>query len=252
MAQRRRPSRRRRRGRFGLLYRVFAVLAVLAAVIVACVVFFRVNEVLVNGNSRYTAQEIVDASGVKTGDNLLALSKGRVAGTIRAKLPYVESVSIAIKLPDCVVITVGERVAAASVESAEGRWLMSAHGRILEPAGAQDVVEIVGLEVVTPYPGGLAVAEEKDALTLEHVTALLQALEEKEMLKQSRRIDCTAVSYLTLEWGIYTVKLPRGGDYPYMLRLLQGALNSEKLPADQPGIFDLTVEEGVVHFKPVH
>ena len=36
-----------------------AVLAVAVALVVACVVFFRVNEVTVAGNVRYTAQEIV-------------------------------------------------------------------------------------------------------------------------------------------------------------------------------------------------
>ena len=85
--QRRHVSRRGRRGRFRGLYRVLSVLAVAVALVVACVVFFRVNEVTVSGNQRYTALQIVEASGIKLGDNLITLSKSRVAGNLIAKLP---------------------------------------------------------------------------------------------------------------------------------------------------------------------
>ena len=48
--QRRHSTRRRRRGRFSGLYRLLSILAVAAAIAVACVVFFRINEVTVAGN----------------------------------------------------------------------------------------------------------------------------------------------------------------------------------------------------------
>ena len=129
MAQRRRHSRpRKRRGRFGGLYKVLSVLLAAAAVIVACVVFFRVNTIEVVGNVRYTAEEIIEASGIKMGDNLITLAGGRVSAAIRAQLPYVEGVTLQRAYPDGLVIRVTERVAAASVDSAEGRWLISAQG----------------------------------------------------------------------------------------------------------------------------
>ncbi|MDE6591073.1 MAG: FtsQ-type POTRA domain-containing protein, partial [Oscillospiraceae bacterium] len=95
MARRRRHSRpRRRRGRFSGLYKALSVLIVAAAVVLACVVFFRVNSVEVTGNVRYTTEEIIEASGITTGDNLVALSRSRVSAAICTQLPYVENVSI--------------------------------------------------------------------------------------------------------------------------------------------------------------
>ena len=132
MARQRRHSRpSRRRGRFGGLYKVMSVLLIAAAVITACVVFFRVNAIQVEGNVRYTPEEIIDASGIQLGDNLIALSRGRISAGIRAQLPYVEGVAIHRSYPDKLVIRVTERVAAASVDSAEGR-----RRRWIPPRGA--------------------------------------------------------------------------------------------------------------------
>lgn len=248
-AQRRHRSRRRRRGQFGGLYRFFAVVAVIAAVVAACVIFFRVNSVTVLGNNRYTAQEIVEASGIKAGDNLVALSKGQIASVIRTQLPYVESVAIRRLLPDGVEITVRERVAVASVDSADGRWLISSQGKLLEKAADHQVVTVMGLTAQAAYAGSTMEVAEEEKNTMDHVLALLTALEEKGMLSGCGTLDCTPASYMTLTWDIYTLKFPRGGDYPYMLRLVEMALANEKMPQNEPGTFDLTVEDNAVHFK---
>jgi cell division protein FtsQ len=58
------------------------VLLVTIAVVVACVVFFRVNTVTVTGAARYTEQELLDVAGIQTGDNLVALPKNKIAGRI--------------------------------------------------------------------------------------------------------------------------------------------------------------------------
>lgn len=250
--QRRHRSRRRRRGRFSGLYRFFAVVAVIAAVIAACVIFFRINEVTVEGNSRYTAEEIIEASGIVNGDNLVALSKSKIASAIRTKLPYVESVSIHRRLPDGVELTVRERVAVASVDSSRGRWLISSQGKILEEEAGHDVVTVIGLKARAPFAGGSLQVAEEDANTLDHVLALLTALERQEMLSLAEELDCTPATYLALTWDIYTIKFPRGGDYPYLLRFLQSALASENMPKNEPGTIDLTVKEGELYFQRAH
>ena len=189
MAQRRRRSQRRRRGRFSGLYRIFAILVAMVAVVAACVVFFRVNFVTVEGNFRYTEDEVIAVSGIVSGDNLIALSKGKIASTIRMQLPYVESVSIRRKLPDGVEITVRERVAVASVGSETGRWLISSQGKLLEEATDQPVLPVVGLLAQSPYAGGNLQVVEEETATREHVLDLLVALEEQGMLEDSISLE---------------------------------------------------------------
>ena len=212
--QRRHARYRRRRGRFSGLYKALSVLLVAAAVVLACVVFFRVNDLEVSGNVRYTAEEIIEASGVETGDNLIVLSRSRVSAAICTKLPYVENVSIKKVLPDKIVLRVSERVAAASVESSEGRWLISAQGKLLEQdSGAIRSVRIVGLTAIVPYAGGMLQVAKEEETTRGYVTQLLAQLESHGWLEQCTSLDCTASAFMTLNYGIYQVKLPRGGDY---------------------------------------
>ena len=54
--------------------------------VAACAVFFRVGEIQVTGNSRYTAQEIIDVTGVKVGDNLFLLDRARLAREIQSRV----------------------------------------------------------------------------------------------------------------------------------------------------------------------
>ena len=244
--QRRHPRSKRRRGRFRGLYKLLSILLIAAAVVLAGVVFFRVNSVEVTGNVRYTAAEVIAASGIEMGDNLVVLPRSRVSAAICANLPYVESVSVKKALPDGVVLVVTERVAAASVESAEGRWLVSAQGKLLElDKGAVETIRITGLTAVGPYPGGMIQAAEGQEATLRYVGELLGELEARGLLA----LDCSAATSMTLDWGIYRVKLPRGGDYSYYLSLTQAALDSGKLPEGVPGTLDLTITEGKVNFK---
>ena len=247
--QRSHKVRRRRRGRFRGLYQLLTVLLAAAAVLVACLVFFRVNGVSVEGNSRYTADEVVEASGIQTGDSLVALSKSQIASLIRTKLPYVEAVAIQRKYPDLVVLTVKERAAAASVYGGGSRWLISSQGKLLERAAGRSVVEITGLNAISPYAGGNVQVAEKDTATLGYVVELLTVLEQRELLSQCTALDCTSDVSMTLRYGIYDVKFPRGGDYDYMVRLFLAALADERMPQGVPGTLDLTVTEHEVFFR---
>ena len=64
-ARRNRRGRRRNRGRFGFLYKLLSFLLIFAAILVGCVVFFRVDNIEVEGNSRYSAGQIIEAAEVE-------------------------------------------------------------------------------------------------------------------------------------------------------------------------------------------
>ena len=81
-ARKDRNRRRRRRGRFGFLYKLLSFLIIFAAILAGCVAFFRVNQVAVTGNSRYSDQEVIAASGVELGDNLFLVNRPQTAQRI--------------------------------------------------------------------------------------------------------------------------------------------------------------------------
>ena len=106
MAARRNRRGRRNRGRFGALYKLLSAVLILAAIVLGCVVFFRVNTVEVVGDSPYTAEEIIAVSGVEQGDNLFALNKYQISSRIYTQLPYIDTVNFVRRYPDTLVIHV--------------------------------------------------------------------------------------------------------------------------------------------------
>ena len=182
MARRRNSSRRRRRGSSGFLYKLLSMLAICAVIIVALTLFFRVETIVVTGTERYTAEEVIQASGVETGDNLFLLNKPTVNQRIRDALPYVERVKrINRKLPDTLLIEVEECGTPLAVVQDGSAWLVSPLGKIVEqlPAGqAEGYAVIDGCQLLTPTVGTkIALATEYNAKK-ESLLDLLAALEE--------------------------------------------------------------------------
>ena len=108
MSSRSKRGRRRNRGRFSLLFKLLAGAALVAALTFGATVFFQVEHILIAGNSRYTAQEVEEASGIQLGDNLFRLNKGQISEDIRRKLPYVEELTIVRHLPSTIAIEIRE------------------------------------------------------------------------------------------------------------------------------------------------
>ena len=93
MASKRR-NRRRRRGRASFPLRLLCLAVVIAAFLGALTMFFRIDMIVVEGNERYTEEQIIEAAGVQKEQNLVLLNKYKVKQSIFDTLPYVETVVI--------------------------------------------------------------------------------------------------------------------------------------------------------------
>ena len=85
MARRSRYNRKRRQGRFSFLYKVLVFAAICGAIAVALALFFKVETIVVEGNVRYTEDEIREASGVSPGDNLFLLNRSAISQRMTAE-----------------------------------------------------------------------------------------------------------------------------------------------------------------------
>ena len=108
MASKRR-NRRRRRGRASFPLRLLCLAVVIAAFLGALTMFFRIDMIVVEGNERYTEEQIIEAAGVQKEQNLVLLNKYKVKQSIFDTLPYVETVVINRKYPDALILTVTAR-----------------------------------------------------------------------------------------------------------------------------------------------
>ena len=218
----------------------------------ALTLFFRVDTVVVTGMERYTEREVVDATGIESGDNLYLLNKNAVARNIQAQLPYIEKVQINRKLPDTLLIEVEECGTPFALIQDGSAWLVSPKGMIVEQrtaAGAADYAEIEGCELLAPSVGT------KIALATEYTSQqtslldLMRALEEQGMLDQVDSISLEDTAILTMGYAQrFTVEMPYGADYSRKLRFLQGALESGAIQSNQKGTLEMTQEDGKILF----
>lgn len=282
-AARNRKRSRRNKGRFSVLFKLLAIAAVGAALTVGATVFFQLEQVVVVGNQRYTAQEVEQVSGLRAGDNLFRLNKYEIKNEIIRKLPYVEGVNIVRHLPSTIQITLYEWDAAARIqytplpegteeppaeeeptEDTEGAvepdeqgsvqegvtWLISVGGKLLEPAPEDSQAILVsGLSALSPKAGTMLAVPQVQQDKLTALLTLLETLETRETLALVSEIDLTSAAQVRMRYdGRFWVKLPMNGDFTYCLRALEEVVR-QRAP-NEKGTMDLTREDYVVVYSP--
>ena len=243
---RKRGSKRRRRGRFAFLYKILAVLAICAAVITALTMFFRVGEIEVSGNVRYTEDEVRAATGVVMDSNLYMLNKYEIQARILEELPYIETVRINRMLPDRLIVQVTECADTYAVTQGEVAWIFSSSGKIVgreEAAYARLLPQVRGCTLLAPSVGTKLVLEQTDEQTarLESLLALLNAAEESGVMGKISSYDLSQEKVLSMDYaGRFEVQMPYKADYGYLLTYLDVVL--AQLESNETGIIDFTVE----------
>lgn len=251
---RRRNSNRRRRGSFGFLYKLLSMLVICGAIVAAMTLFFRVDTIVVTGQQRYTQQEVIDATGIQSGDNLFLLNKYSVANNIVSALPYIdiEEVWIRRKLPDTLLIDVGECGTPMAVIQEGSAWLISPKGKIVEQKAASAALDcgvIDGCQLLAPSVGTQMALATEYANQQGSLLSLLGALEEAGMLEKVDAIHLEDLSTLSMDYdGRFTVQLSYGADYAQKLRALRQILEeSGAIQDNMTGTFDMRRDDGKVN-----
>ena len=283
MAPARNKRRRRRgRGRFGPLFKLLCAVAVVVALTMGATVFFQVETIVVSGNSRYTQEQVVEASGIQIGDNLYHMNKFQAAQDIREKLPYIGEVSIQRSLPSTILITVTEWEAVARVEApdpaqvqqlqtqedtetdiseeesaplevAQEAWLISVGGKLLEPAPeGNTAISVTGITPIMPRAGTLLSLPQAEQPQLQALLALLSGLQEMGMLSEVSAIQLGGAQVVMRYQERFDVKMPLNADFSYKLSALRESVTEveRKLGEGISGTFDLTQEDKTAIYTP--
>lgn len=217
-----------------LLMQLGIVAAVVLAVFFSLFLFFKVADITVanlgsgqldvsvSGNGRYSAQTVVEASGIREGDGLMGLNKAQISSRIITKLPYVKSVRIGIKLPGTVNIEIEELDVVYAIAEADGSWwLMTSEGKLVEKtdaAVASEHTKILGIELDQPIVGKQAVAREQapeetlpegetqpvtiaNAQRLQTALTIAQYLEDRDVMGEVVSIEAADMGSLKMQYG---------------------------------------------------
>ena len=255
MAQRKTKHRRRRgRGSLGPLLRLVSVVLTAVAVVVALTLFFKVDEIVVSGNGRYSEDEIISVSGVEIEDNLILLDKYYIARELYTRLPYITDVQIRRELPDRLAIEVTETKPAFAVESGGVWWLVSGGGKILETVEENVAGEYLLLRGVTAL--GVAVGSQLELaadgnLSTQRMVELVAALSERNMLSKTDSVDAGDSEILHIYYdGRFDVELYYDADLAFKFNCLRAAVN--ELQPNEMGTMRMTMaDENEVRFIPL-
>jgi cell division protein FtsQ len=117
----------------------------------------------VRGAGHTSDDDVIAATGLRLGDQLLDIDEGSVAAKVE-QLPWVDTAEVDASLDGVVTVTVTERVPVATVaDPMGGRHLVDASGRLLGPAEG-DTTGLASLEGVTPGAPGETIEGAEGAL----------------------------------------------------------------------------------------
>jgi len=249
-----RNTRRRRRGSLGPFLRALSVVLAAVAIVVALTLFFKVNQVVISGNNRYTQAEILSVSGIKQGDNLVLLDKYGISQQLYTQLPYISDVRINRKFPDTLLVEVTETKAVAAIRGGSVWWLINAGGKLLEPATenvAKDYINLNGPQTTETGAGRwLTLNEEECPISAQRLLELLEALQERDMISRTDSIDTGDPDKLIIGYdGRFQVEMYYDADFDFKLNWLLAAV--EKLEPNEKGIIRMTMaDDNEIRFIP--
>ena len=229
---------RRRRGFSRPL--IFVVVIVVAVLVLS--LFFRVEDIQVEGNTHYTDEEIIRAIDIEEGDNLFFFDRFAAISRVFSKLPYIEEVSLKRALPNRITIEVVESKALAYLILGDEEWTMDRNGKILGKAAegeTEQLVPIVNFNPGTLFIGEKLTAANGDEGEVEYLIEILQQIEGRDMVSQILRVDFENPASPEIAYaGKYTIVLGRHAQVDKKFSMLSGVLQT--LKDGDIGIIDLS------------
>ena len=229
---------RRRRG----FSRPLIFVVVIVAAIFLLSIFFRVEEIRVEGNTHYTDEEIIRAIDIEEGDNLFFFDRFAAISRVFSKLPYIEEVSLKRALPNRITISVTESTALAYLILGDEEWTMDHHCKILGKAAEGETDQLVA--IVNFNPGTLFIGErlttaDGEEAPVEYLQEILFQLEGRGLTQNIDRIDFENMNSPEIVYnGRFTIVMGGYAQVADKFAMLSGVL--ETLKEGDMGIVDLS------------
>lgn len=180
---------------------VLCGLIVLAGTLLLVLPMFRVKNIEVEGNSYYTAEQIIEGSSIKIGDEMLVLDSNAVIDSIYDQCYYISGAKV-VRYPFKVKIIVKERENVTFTEHNGKYYTLSDRFLVLEESDTAEAFSAFP-EVILPEIAQLSVGKivefENGETDLTYLFDLMQSLKQSGKFDDVVSIDCAkkfGVSYV--------------------------------------------------------
>lgn len=196
-------QRRKRNRRKKLIVRAsFGAIFLLVGVVIVLTMFFNINEITITGDTIYAADEIINASEVNVGDNLIFVSKKKINNKVTETLPYVGSVKVKRHLPTGLELVVTKTDATFAVTQDGYFTLLNEKGKVLEAN-----TEFIGENITLLNLGNIISANVGQDIELESKDLLDKLIEVQTACNESGIKDISSIDLS----DIYNIKLTYQG-----------------------------------------
>ena len=214
-------SSKRQISRTSVAYIALGVALITLTTIGGASAFLRTNDIKVEGISIHSAQDIIDASGLSLGNNLLFVNTQNASQKIRQELPLINVATVTRILPDTILIEVSESSAIAKISFAGGEHIIDSTGRVLasgEPGSRLqqhdefgneiNLIEIRGLDIDTLEIGSVIRPVFGSEMKLQYLQDVLSAVEREGLENDVSYLDVSNIVNVHLGYlNIYRVIL---------------------------------------------
>ena len=227
-------------------------LAVVVGIIFVMSVLLRVSEIRVEGNEHYTDQEIINATGLETGDNIFFFDKFSTVSRAYTKLPYLEEVTVERQLPGTLTIRVVESKALAYLVVGDEDWTIDRSCKILGKAVEGETEQLIPIKGV--QPGTLMIGERLERADgneerVDYLAELLYQLQERGLASETRWVDFTDSNKVFFRYtDKYTVIIGYSENVEHKFAMLISVLS--QLKEGDVGTIDLSNGQNA-HFIPI-
>lgn len=241
-------NRKRRRKQKRRTSRKAFVLFMLIAVLILTLMIspvFDITVITVEGNSKISSEDIIEASGLKEGVNIFKADLSK-AKTYISMMPYVDFVTVKRVMPGTIKILIEESKPVAYIPFIGSYICIDSKGKIVEVFSKLEEIKlpvILGLKFSEFTIGQVIQAE--DDKKMELVKASLKEIIHNDLLNQITEIDVNDVYNIRLKVrDKIDVNLGDGTRISFRMSFLRGIL--EQLEETDKGYIDLTNEDRVI------
>ncbi|MGM9635547.1 MAG: cell division protein FtsQ/DivIB [Candidatus Avispirillum sp.] len=232
---------------FALIIAVFAVMCV-----VVYRLLFKVSEINVVGSESYTAEEIIEASGIGVGDHLYSFRASILEKNVILRCPQVKSVEVNRSAPKKVTLTVSEEPCAFYADFYGEYRAVSADLRVLYSVTRDEAQErglvLLRLPAVTKAVAG-SEAKYSSVRRDDYIYTVTEALQNSELWGRVSAVDLTGKYDIEMVCdGKYLLTLGDSSAVESKLRIGAAVLSDEMFDGDDKAKIDLAnlSETGVV------
>ena len=215
-------KRQRRRERYRSLCYVIVVLLVLVLCLtLSMTVLFNIKTIRVEGSSEYNASEIVEASKVYKGDNLVRLNTDKAKNNILTTLMYVDDVTIKKDFPNTLTIVTVASVPAMNVLAEDGTYILASEGlknlSSTNTTSNDGLMQVVGFEPVLLNNNTKVSSNDEQKVKI--LNTIYSSLKDNDMLSNVVSIDITDKYDIMVNYSnrVY-IKLGSYSDLEYKIR----------------------------------